>query len=146
MRRPEDKPTTPELARELCERLGALAVVNGSVARLGSEYVLSLKALDCATGETLVEQQTEAPSKEKVLTAYGGLAKQLSGRLVESVTALRPASPLPEVTTRSIEALKVYAQANQTDTASGHSSIPLYQRAIELDREFGMAYVQVSLR
>jgi tetratricopeptide (TPR) repeat protein len=146
MRRPEDKPTTPELARELCERLGALAVVNGSVAKLGSEYALSLKALDCATGETLAEQQTEAPSKEKVLTAYGELAKQLSGRLVESVTALRPASALPEVTTRSIEALKVYAQANQTDTASGHSSIPLYQRAIELDREFGMAYAQISLR
>ncbi len=147
MRRTEERPPTPELAREVCERLGGMAVVNGSIARLGSAYVLGLKALNCATGGTLAEHQTEAPEKEKVLAAFGDLAKQLSRGLVESarIPGTRP-RPLPEVTTRSLQALKVYAQATQGDTDAGPSAIPLYQRAIELDPEFGMAYAKVSLR
>ena len=139
MTRPPDTKLTPEVTRELCQRAGSTAYLSGSIASLGSEYVLGLKAVNCQTGDTLAEEQVTAASKEKVLDTLGGEASKLRGELGESLATVQKFDvPLAEATTSSLEALKAYSLGlSENDYLS---AIRYHKHAIELDPNFAMAY------
>ena len=110
MTRPPDTKLTPDVARELCQRAGSKAYLAGSIASLGSQYVLGLKAVNCQSGDTLAEEQATAAAKEKVLDALGEAASKLRGELGESLATVQKLDvPLYEATTSSLEALKAYS-------------------------------------
>ena len=147
MTRPPNTKLTPDVARELCERAGSKAYIAGSIARLGSQYVLGLKAVNCQSGDTLVEEQATAAAKEKVLNAVGEAASKLRGELGESLPSVQNLDvPLDEATTSSLEALQAYSlglQAYHENFAA--AALPHDQRAIELDPNFAMAYEDVGV-
>jgi eukaryotic-like serine/threonine-protein kinase len=144
MTRPRDTKLAPDVARELCERAGSKAYLAGSIASLGSAYVLGLKAVNCQSGDTLAEEQVTAVSKEKVLDALGQAAAKLRGELGESLASVQKYDvPLEDATTSSLEALKAYslgAKAYSERTAA----LAQYQKATELDPNFAMAYLGIG--
>ena len=142
MTRPADTKLTPEVARELCQRAGSKAYLAGSIASLGSQYVLGLKAVNCQSGDPLAEQQVTASSKEKVLDALGEAASKLRAELGESLATVQKFDvPLEQATTSSLEALKAYSLSQKTFNEKGDAdAIPYVKRAIELDPNFALAY------
>jgi eukaryotic-like serine/threonine-protein kinase len=137
---------TPEVTRELCQRSGSKAYIAGSIASLGSEYVLGLKTVNCQTGDPLAEEQVTAASKEKVLGVLGDAASKLRGELGESLaTVQRFDVPLVEATTSSLEALKAFSLGRKAQDEKGSAAALRYhQRAIELDPNFASGYVAVA--
>ena len=144
-RSPGDR-LTPEVTHEVCQRTGSKAMLTGSIAGLGSEYVIGLKAVNCNTGDVLAEAQEQAVGKEVVLKALDAAAVSLRGKLGESLsTVQRYDTPLEEATTSSLEALKAYSLGVKTISAKGDTaSLPFFRRAVELDPNFAMAYVHMS--
>ena len=144
-RRP-DAQLTPELAREICERTGSAAVLEGSIASLGSQYVLGLRANNCSTGDILDEQQVQAGRKEDVLNALSQIASKFRTRVGESLAAIRKHdTPLAEATTPSLEALRAYSAAWKVHFSSGAAAaLPLFRRAAEIDPEFAMAHAALG--
>jgi serine/threonine protein kinase/Tfp pilus assembly protein PilF len=142
MSRPASTRLTPELARELCQRAGSKAYMAGSIASLGSQYVLGLKAVNCQSGDPLAEEQVTAAAKEKVLDALGEAASKLRGELGESLATVQKFDvPLEQATTSSLEGLKSYSLGRKTDSEKGPAAaLPYFQRAIELDPNFAMGY------
>ena len=147
MTRPGDTRLTPEVARELCQRAGGKAYLAGSIASLGSQYVLGLKAVNCQSGDPLAEEQVTAASKEKVLDALGEAATKLRGELGESLATVQKFDvPLSEATTSSLEALKAYSLGRKAGYEKGDvAALPYDQRAIELDPNFAMGYQGVGV-
>ena len=147
MTRPASTKLTPEVARELCLRAGSKAYLAGSIGSLGSEYVLGLKAVNCQSGDTLAEEQVTAASKEKVLDALGEATSKLRGELGESLATVQKFDvPLEQATTSSLEALKAYSLGQKAHNEKGSAAgLPYYQRAIELDPNFGMGYRAVGM-
>ena len=146
MSRPAGTKLTPEITRELCERAGGKAYLAGSIASLGSQYVLGLKAVNCQSGDSLAEEQATAAAKEKVLDALGREASKLRGELGESLASVQKLDiPLAQATTSSLEALKAFSLASVKYGAPGAESLPYYQRVIELDPNFAMAYETVGI-
>jgi eukaryotic-like serine/threonine-protein kinase len=147
MEKPAGARLTPEVAREVCLRAGSKAYIAGSIASLGSEYVLGLKVVNCGSGDVLAEQQATAAGKEKVLDTLGGAASKLRGELGESLASVQKLDVwLSEATTSSLEALQAYSIGRSTDEAKGPApAIPSYKRAIELDPGFPLAYSSLSL-
>jgi serine/threonine protein kinase/tetratricopeptide (TPR) repeat protein len=146
MSRPAGTKLTPEVTRELCQRAGSKAYLAGSIASLGSQYVLGLKAVNCQSGDPLAEQQVTAASKEKVLDALGEAASKLRTELGESLATVRKLDvPLSEATTSSLEALKAYSLGLRASSERGPAAaLPYHQRAIELDPNFVMGYWEVG--
>ena len=145
MSRPAGTKLTPEVTRELCERAGGKAYLAGSIASLGSQYVLGLQAVNCHSGDPLAEEQATAAAKEKVLDALGKEASKLRAELGESLASVQKLDiPLQEATTSSLEALKAYSLGSLTG-APGAAALPYYQRTIELDPNFAMAYETVGI-
>jgi len=146
MTRPADTRLTPDVARELCQRNGSKAYIAGSIASLGSEYVLGLKAVNCQTGDPLAQEQATANGKEKVLNAVGDVAAKLRTELGESLATVQKFDvPLEQATTSSLEALQALTQGRKIDHAKGTAAaLPYYQRAIQLDPNFAMGYRQLS--
>ena len=146
MSRPAGTKLTPEVTRELCQRAGSKAYLAGSIASLGSQYVLGLKAVNCQSGDPVAEQQVTAASKEKVLDALGEAAAKLRTELGESLATVQKLDvPLEQATTSSLEALKAYSLGRRADReGSAASALPYYQRAIELDPNFAMGYWAVG--
>ena len=142
MGRTADARLTPELAKEICERTGGAAVLEGSIASLGSQYVLGLRAKNCHTGDVLDEEQVQAARKEDVLNALSQIASKFRARVGESLSTVeKHDTPLQEATTPSLEALKAYSGAWKVHYSSGAAAaLPLYKRAIEIDPKFAMAY------
>ncbi len=143
MGQPADVRLTPTLAREVCERTASTAVLEGSVASLGSQYVLGLRAKNCTTGDVLDEEQVQTPKKEDVLNALSQMASKFRARIGESLaTVEKHNTPLIEATTPSLEALKVYSTAWKfLRTAPDEApAVPLLKRAVEIDPKFAMAY------
>jgi tetratricopeptide (TPR) repeat protein len=138
---------TPEATRELCLRSGSKAYLAGSIASLGSQFVLGLKAVNCQSGDILVEQQVTAASKEKVLDALGEAASKLRGELGESLATVQKLDvPLAEATTSSLEALQAYSLGiKAADEKGPAAALPYIQRAIELDPNFALGYLVVGL-
>ena len=146
MGRPPDQPLTSALAREVCQRRGAKAFVAGSIARLGSQYVLALEATNCETGDSLAREQADALTPDQVLQAMGSATSRLRGKLGESLSSLQKFdAPISEATTPSLEALKAFSLGDQI-RAKGQQieSIPFFERAVALDPNFAMAYGRLS--
>jgi eukaryotic-like serine/threonine-protein kinase len=142
MDRPPNTPLTQEVAREVCLRANATTDVEGSIATLGSQYVLGLAAVNCHTGELLAQEQVIADGKEKVLSALSAAASELRSKLGESAASLQMYNaPLDKVTTPSLRALQAWSLATQAilndNPESAASSL---QRAVSLDSNFAVAY------
>ena len=147
MTRPPDTKLTPDVARELCQRAGSKAYISGSIASLGSQYVLGLKVVSCQSEDTLAQEQATAAAKEKVLDALGGAASKLRAELGESLTTVQKFDvPLEQATTSSLEALKAYSTGMKVVvTAGSAASMPFFRRAVEIDPQFAMAYAVLGL-
>lgn len=147
MGRPAGDRLTPEVSREVCLRNGGKAMLTGSIASLGSQYVVGLKAVDCNSGDVLAEEQEQAASKEGVLKALDRAAVNLRSKLGESLSSVQKfAAPVEEATTPSLEALQAYSLAQNTRWAKGETaSLPLYKRAVEIDPNFAGAYSALSI-
>ena len=142
MGRPANTLLTGEVAREVCERTFSAAVVEGSISKLGAQYVVGLKATTCSTGEVIDDEQVPVSGKENALSALNGLAIKFRGKAGESPETIRKhAAPLVEATTTSFEAWKLYSSAWNVGLAGNYTgAIPLLQRASQLDPQFAMAY------
>jgi len=142
MQKAADTKLTPDVAREVCQRANSKAYISGSIAGLGSQYVLGLKVVNCQSGDVLAQEQATAASKEKVLGALGEAASKLRGRLGESLASVQKFDvPLAEATTSSLEALKTYSIAKATAYEKGSAAaIPFFKKATELDPDFAAAY------
>ena len=147
MGQPPDAQLTPKLAKEVCERTATTAVVDGSIASLGSQYVLGLRAIDCGTGSILADEQGQAARKEDVLKLLSQMASKLRSRFGESLTTVeKHDTPLEDATTSSLEALKAYSTARRVKfwPAGYASAVPLLKHAIEIDPNFAMAYAYLG--
>ncbi len=146
MTRPPDTKLTPDVTRELCQRAGSRAYIAGSIASLGSQYVLGLKVVTCQSGDTLAQEQATAAAKEKVLDTLGEAASKLRGELGESLVSVQKLDvPLEKATTSSLEALQAYSLGEQVFREKGASaSLPYHQRAIQIDPNFAMGYLAVG--
>ena len=147
MGRSPDQSVAGEVARELCQRAGSKALLAGSISALGSDYVIGLNAIDCASGEALVKQQVEARGKEDVLKALGNAATVTRIKLGESLVSVQKfATPIEEATTASLEALKAYSMGRRAFFRDGVvAAVPFNQRAVELDPNFAMAYSALAI-
>jgi eukaryotic-like serine/threonine-protein kinase len=146
MAKPANTPLTGDVARELCQRADSKAYIAGSIAALGSEFVLGLKAINCQSGDVLAQEQNTAPAKEKVLDALGEAASKLRGQLGESLTSVQKYDvPLAEATTSSLDALKAFSMGSKVQNQeSQDAALPYFQKAIELDPNFAKAYTGVG--
>lgn len=146
MGQPPGARLTPDVARDVCRRMGSKAYVAGSIANLGNQYVIGLSAVNCATGDPLVAEQAQAAGKEKVLDALGHATSNMRGKLGESLSTVEKLdTPIEQATTPSIEALQAYSLARKALLGADFTaSIPLFQRAIGLDSNFAMAYASLG--
>jgi tetratricopeptide (TPR) repeat protein len=138
---------TGEMARELCQRAGGTAVLSGSIANMGLLYVIGMTTTSCATGEVIIRQQVRAAGKEQVLPSLDKAASELRAKLGESLANLQKYStPLEQVTTPSLKALQAYGEGISVRNTQGDvESVPYFQRAIELDPTFAMAYNRLGV-
>ena len=146
MTRPTSTQLTPDVAREVCQRAGSKAYIAGSIASLGREYVLGLKAVNCLSGEVLGQEQVTAPAKEKVLDALGKSATELRGQLGESLGMVKKFDvALEQATTSSLEALQAYSLGEKNYRQQGPGiAVPYHRRAIQLDPNFAMGYLELG--
>jgi serine/threonine protein kinase/tetratricopeptide (TPR) repeat protein len=141
----KDARLTAEIAQQVCERTASAAVMDGSIASLGSQYVLGLRARNCNTGSILAQEQIQAARREDVLNALSEIVRRLRPRLGESLATVETHSmPLVDVTTSSLEALKAYSTAMKLGGAPG-SGISFFRRTVEIDPNFAMAYANLAL-
>jgi serine/threonine protein kinase len=140
-----DAKLTPDIARELCQRTGSAAVLDGSIAQIGTPYLLTVKAVNCASGEMLTSAEAQASDKSHVLDALGKTASEIRSKLGESLSTVQKFdTPLEQATTPSLEALKSFSSGFHT-TLGDAAAIPFYRRAIELDPNFALAYAWMGL-
>src|SRR5271169_4876559 len=147
MERPKDARLTHQLSREVCQRTGSNTTVEGSISESGSQYELRLQAMDCRSGETLVDVKQTAESREQVLPVVSAMAADMRRKLGESLASLQKYDvPVENVTTGSLEALQAYSQGVRTRSTTGdcRSAIPQFERALSFDPNFAMAYARLS--
>ncbi|MGE0862308.1 MAG: protein kinase [Vicinamibacterales bacterium] len=146
MGRDPSEPITAEIGRDVCQRAGGKALLGGTIAMLGSAYVVTLNAQDCVDGNVIAEEQVQADSKETVLAALGTAVSVFREKLGESLGSIqRYDAKIEEASTPSLEALKAYSQGLRTRRTSGDfDSVPFFRRAIELDPEFALAYARLG--
>jgi len=147
MTRPVNTPLTPDVAGELCQRADSKAYIAGSIASLGSQYVVGLKAVNCLNGDILAQEQATAAGKEKVLDVLGEAAGKLRGQLGESLASVQKFdAPLAQETTPSLEALKAVSIGRKIEHEKGSAAaLPSYQHAIDLDPNFASAIEGVGI-
>jgi eukaryotic-like serine/threonine-protein kinase len=147
MGRQPDARLTSELAQGICERTGSAAVLEGSIASLGSQFVLGLQAKSCSAGDILDAEQAQASRKEDVLTALSQMASRFRTHAGESLATIQKHStPLPEATTPSVDALKAYSTGLKLTKSTGPpAALAFFVRATEIDPSFAMAYAQLGL-
>jgi serine/threonine protein kinase/tetratricopeptide (TPR) repeat protein len=140
-----DAKLTPEIARELCQRTASAAVLDGSIAQIGTPYLLTVKAVNCSNGETLASTEAQASDKNHVLEALGKTASEMRNKLGESLrTVQKFDTPLEEATTPSLEALKAFSAGHRA--TSSPLAISFLKRAVELDPNFAVPYAWLGIR
>jgi eukaryotic-like serine/threonine-protein kinase len=146
MGRTPDERITGDVGREICQRVGIKAMLNGSIASLGSQYVIALDAVNASTGESLAREEVQASSKESVLNSLHQAGSDLRKKLGESLASVQKYDkPLSEATTSSLEALKAFSLGDMKHQMFDElTALPLYQRAVELDPNFAMAYARLG--
>jgi eukaryotic-like serine/threonine-protein kinase len=143
MERPANTRLTPEITREVCQRTGSTAALGGSIALIGTQYDLILKAVNCASGDLLASTETQANDKSHVLDALGKAASEMRGKLGESLSTVQKYNtPLEQATTPSLEALQAYNFGLSTDDDA--AQLAFFQRATQLDPNFAMAYLELA--
>ena len=147
MGRPPDARLTNDVAREICMREGAKAMLTGSIASLGTHYVITLSALNAQTGDVLAREEKEAESKEQVLKSLDQAASSLRGKLGESIGSVQKfATPLEQATTSSLEALQAFSLGQaEHQRLEDSKAIPHLKRAVELDPNFAMAHATLGV-
>jgi serine/threonine protein kinase/tetratricopeptide (TPR) repeat protein len=144
MGQPSGARLTGDIARDLCVRTGSTAVVTGSIASLGTQYVLGLRAENCGTGDLLDQEQLPAARKEDVLNVLSQLAVKFRTRVGESLaTVQKHSTPLEEATTSSLDALKAYSAG--LNMSIDTRVVPLFKRALDIDPNFAIAHAQLGL-
>ncbi len=145
-RQPEER-ISNDVAREICLREGAKAMLTGSIASLGTHYVITVSALNAQTGDVLAREEVEAESKEQVLKSLDKAASSLRGKLGESIGSVQKfATPLEQATTSSLEALQAFSRGQQAHVRlDDEHAIPDLKRAVELDPNFAMAYATLGV-
>src|SRR5687768_6875468 len=147
MGRSPDERITRDIGREICERQGIRALLTGSIARLGSHYVITLEALNPRSGDPFAREQIEAESKERVLSSLSTAAWNLRKKLGESLSMMQKYDvSIEQATTSSLDALKAYAMGNE-ERSKGRlrESLAFYKRAVDLDPNFAMAYARIGV-
>jgi len=146
MGQPPGARLTPPIAREICQRTESAGVLNSSITSLGSQYVLGIQAVNCRTGDSLAEEQATADNKEQVLKAVGDAAAKLRNKLGESLkTVEKFDTPIEQATTPSLEALQAFSLGWKSlweDNIA--TAVGMFERAIQLDPNFAMAYASVG--
>ncbi|HEV2491023.1 MAG TPA: protein kinase [Candidatus Acidoferrales bacterium] len=147
MRQRPDAKLTPEIARDICVRTASAAILDGSIAQIGTQFLLTLKAVNCSSGETLASTEAQASDKNHVLEALGKIASDMRNKLGESLSTVQKFdAPLEQVTTSSLEALKSYNDGMKAlDTSGDTAAIPFLKHAIELDPNFAVAYGMLGI-
>jgi len=147
MGRSPDERLASALARQVCQHEGLKAMMEGSIAALGSQYTIALNATNCRTGDSLARAQVEADGKEKVLAALGKAVSQMRGKLGESLASIQKFdAPAEQVTTNSLEAFQAFTLGTaKRDQGSQFEAIPFFKRAIELDPNFAAAYARLAV-
>jgi DNA-binding winged helix-turn-helix (wHTH) protein/tetratricopeptide (TPR) repeat protein len=147
MGQPPEARITGEIARELCERIGSVAVMEGSIKTLGTAYVIDLLSTNCRSKEPIDHQQAQAARKEDVLAVLGKMASTFRNRVGESPESLQKYDvPITEATTGSLEALKAFSLGWKVFGSKGEeAAIPFFKHATELDPKFAMAYAALAL-
>ena len=143
-----DERLEPKTAVELCQRAESKAVLMGSIASLGSEYVIGLNAVNCQTGGSFAREQVQAANKEKVLDSLYKAATRLREQLGESLSTVRKFdTPLEQATTPSLDALHAYSLGRKSMMRNGDwaSAVPFFRQAIQLDPNFAMAHLSLGL-
>ena len=144
-----DAKLTPEIAREICQRTGSAAVLDGSIAQIGTQYLLTVKAVNCVSGESLASTEAQASDKNHVLDALGKTASEIRNKLGESLSTVQKFdTPLEQATTPSLEALKAFSLGQKVQNTKGDdaAAIPFFKHAIELDPNFALAYAWLGTR
>jgi DNA-binding winged helix-turn-helix (wHTH) protein len=139
---------TPEIAQEVCQRTSSAAALEGSIALIGTQYNLILKAVNCASGDLLASTETQANDKSHVLDALGKAGSEMRGKLGESLSSLQKYNtPLEQATTPSLEALQAYSLGWKAADVDGDfaGSLPFFHRATQLDPNFAMAYYAICV-
>jgi serine/threonine protein kinase/tetratricopeptide (TPR) repeat protein len=144
-RSPGDR-ITSDVGREICQREGIKAMLNGSIDSVGGQYVITLEATNVSSGDSLGRQQTQAERKEDVLNALHGAASKLRGQLGESLSMVQKYDmSLSQATTSSLDALKAFSLGDAKHNMGDElAAVPNYQHAIELDPNFAMAYARIG--
>jgi eukaryotic-like serine/threonine-protein kinase len=137
-----DAKLTPEISRELCQRTGSAAVLDGSIAQIGAQYLLTLRAVNCVSDATLASTEAQASDKNHVLDALGHTASAIRNELGESLSTVQKFdTPLEQATTPSLEALEAFSMGRRVLFTTGFAAtIPFFKHAIELDPNFALAY------
>jgi len=147
MNRAPDERVTRDVGLEICRRQGLKALLIGSISSLGSNYVITLEAVNAQSGESIAREQTEVEAKEKVLSSLGAAASSLREKLGESLSSIQKYDvPVEQATTSSLEALKAFTMGNE-ERAKGRprESLALYERAVSLDPNFAVAYARIAV-
>jgi eukaryotic-like serine/threonine-protein kinase len=146
MAKPPGTKLTPELARDVCQRAGAKAYIAGSIASLGSQYVIGVDAINCSTGDALAQEQVTAANKEQVLKALGGATTKLRQRLGESLASIQKFdTPIGEDTSPSLEAVKFLSLGRRAQQEKGgDAAVAYFKHAIALDPNFAAAYAALG--
>ena len=146
MGRSPDERVTRDVAREICQREGLKAMLAGSIASLGTQYVITLEATDVQTGDAIAREQAEAESKEQVLRALGEAATKLREKLGESLASIQKFdAPIEQATTSSLEAFKAFSLGVEQQLDGQYfEAIPLFKRAAGIDPNFALAYARLA--
>jgi tetratricopeptide (TPR) repeat protein len=144
-RKPSDR-IIRDVAREICQRNGLKAFVVGSIASLGSSYVVTVEAIATQTGDVIASQQVEAAGKELVLKSVQQGVTALRRQLGESLATVRQFNPpIEQATTPSLQALAAYSKGlEQTYRGNSRDALALFNRAVEIDPDFASAYGWLS--
>ncbi len=146
MERPETTAVTQDAAQEIAEREGIPAIITGDVAAVGQGYLLSARVLSTGDGSELAADRETAESETGILTALGRLSSSIRAKIGESYRSLRDTRPLEDVTTSSLEALRLYTRGNQTELAGDMAqAAEFYRQAVAADSSFAMAYRKLAV-
>ena len=138
-----DARLSPDIARELCQRTSSAAVLFGSIAQIGTPYLLTVTAVNCSNGETLASAEAQASDKNHVLDALGKTASEIRNKLGESLSTVEKFdTPLEEATTPSLDALKAFSNGYR---ATSPLAISFLKRAVELDPHFAVPYAWLGI-
>jgi eukaryotic-like serine/threonine-protein kinase len=142
MGQPADARITPEIGRQICSRNAIKAMMTGSIASIGSQYIITLSAVNASTGDNIAQQQLQASKKDDVLSTLGTAVTNLRGKLGESLASVKKFDkPLDEATTSSLDALKAYTEGSALRSKGNEAAaVPLLKHAIELDPNFASAH------